>query len=102
MGAHFYVEARVPDARTVLVNIGKDYYLDMGLDEAHRWIAARDKALTTRLGALNEEATRQASMVAYVDLYHALFLVALAIMPLILFLRPIGMASTGPPPSVEH
>lgn len=48
----------MPDARTVLVNIGKDYYLDMGLDEAHRWIAARDKALTTRLGALNEEATQ--------------------------------------------
>ena len=61
-------------------------------------------SLTTQDGmmALNEEATRQASMVAYVDLYHALFLVALAIMPLILFLRPIGMASTGPPPSVEH
>ena len=41
-------------------------------------------------------------MVAYVDLYHLLFLVALAIMPLILFLRPIGVAPAGAPIAAEH
>jgi MFS transporter, DHA2 family, multidrug resistance protein len=51
--------------------------------------------------AMNEEATRQASMVAYVDLYHLLFITALAIMPLILFLRPIGIVATGPPIAAE-
>ncbi len=61
-------------------------------------------SLSTQSGliALNEEATRQASMVAYIDLYHLLFLVALGIMPLILFLRPIGMASVSAPAATEH
>jgi DHA2 family multidrug resistance protein len=52
--------------------------------------------------AMNEEATRQASMVAYVDLYHLLYLTALAIMPLILFLRPIAAAPTGAPIAADH
>jgi DHA2 family multidrug resistance protein len=61
-------------------------------------------SMATRSGmmAMNEEATRQASMVAYVDLYHLLYIVALAIMPMILFLRPIGMATTGAPIAAEH
>ena len=61
-------------------------------------------SMATRSGmmAMNEEATRQASMVAYVDLYHLLYLVALAIMPLILFLRPIGMVPTGAPIAADH
>ncbi len=61
-------------------------------------------SLSTQTGmmALNEEATRQASMVAYVDLYHLLFLTALGIMPLILFLRPITLAPASRPIAVEH
>ncbi len=61
-------------------------------------------SLSTQSGmvALNEEATRQASMVAYVDLYHLLFLTALGIMPLILFLRPISLAPASTPIAVEH
>ena len=60
--------------------------------------------LTTQFGmmTLNDEATRQAAMVAYVDLYHVLFMIALGIMPLILFLRPIGMETSGPPVAAEH
>ena len=52
--------------------------------------------------AMDEEVTRQASMVAYIDLYHLLFITALAIMPLILLLRPIGVVPTGPPVTAEH
>ena len=60
--------------------------------------------LTTQSGmmTLNAEATRQAAMVAYVDLYHGLFLIALGIMPLILFLRPIGVAASGSPVAADH
>jgi DHA2 family multidrug resistance protein len=46
--------------------------------------------------AQNVEVTRQASMVAYVDLYHLLFLGSLAVMPVVLFLRPAGQSLTGP------
>ena len=61
-------------------------------------------SLTTQAGmmALNTEATRQASMVAYIDLYYLMFLMALAIMPLILFLRPTGQVATSPPAAAEH
>jgi DHA2 family multidrug resistance protein len=52
--------------------------------------------------AMDAEVTRQASMVAYVDLYHLLYIAALAIMPLILFLRPIGIVPTGPPVAADH
>jgi len=41
-------------------------------------------------------------MVAYVDLYHLLFITALAIMPVVLFLRPISVAAAGPPVAADH
>ena len=37
--------------------------------------------------ALNGEVTRQASMVAYTDVFHAMFLATLASIPLVLLLR---------------
>jgi len=60
--------------------------------------------LATQSGmiALNDEATRQASMVAYVDVYYLLFGTCLVVMPLILFLRPPGSTPTGPPIVAEH
>jgi DHA2 family multidrug resistance protein len=71
---------------------------------AHAPDMAAPFGLATQSGmmTMNEEVTRQASMVAYVDLYYLLFLVAVAIMPLILFLRPIGIVATGPPITAEH
>jgi DHA2 family multidrug resistance protein len=42
------------------------------------------------LAALNGEVTRQASMVAYVDVFHLLFLTTLVTAPLVLFLRKPG------------
>jgi DHA2 family multidrug resistance protein len=52
--------------------------------------------------AMDAEVTRQASMVAYVDLYHLLFITALVIMPLILLLRPIGVAPSQAPVVADH
>jgi DHA2 family multidrug resistance protein len=39
------------------------------------------------MAALNGEVTRQASMVAYVDVFHVMFLTTLAAIPLVLLLR---------------
>jgi DHA2 family multidrug resistance protein len=40
------------------------------------------------LAALNTEVTRQASMVAYIDVFHLMFLLTVAIIPLVLLLKP--------------
>ena len=53
--------------------------------------------------ALNAEVTRQAAMVAYVDDFRLLMLIALAAIPVLLLLRetrrrpaPVAAAATGP------
>jgi DHA2 family multidrug resistance protein len=53
------------------------------------------------LAALNAEVTRQASMIAYVDDFRLLFVLALAVMPLLILL---GSALVGPgtPAAPEH
>jgi MFS transporter, DHA2 family, multidrug resistance protein len=61
-------------------------------------------ALASRpgLAMLDAEVNRQAAMVAYVDLYFVLFVCALVIMPLILFLRPVGLVTSRPPLTADH
>jgi DHA2 family multidrug resistance protein len=49
----------------------------------------------TGLAALNGEVTRQASMVAYIDVFHLMFLTTLCIIPLALLLRTPGGPSGG-------
>jgi DHA2 family multidrug resistance protein len=45
------------------------------------------------VGALDGEVTRQSAMVAYVDVFHLMFLTTLAIVPVVLFMRrPKGHA----------
>jgi MFS transporter, DHA2 family, multidrug resistance protein len=44
-------------------------------------------ALPSGVAALNEEVTRQATMIAYIDDFRAMTMVAFAAMPLVLFLR---------------
>jgi DHA2 family multidrug resistance protein len=39
------------------------------------------------VGALNGEVTRQSAMVAYIDVFHLMFLTTLAIIPVVLFMR---------------
>jgi DHA2 family multidrug resistance protein len=45
---------------------------------------------------LNEEVTRQASMVSYIDSFYALFIAAAVVAPLILLMRPPKVANGGP------
>ncbi|WGF88688.1 DHA2 family efflux MFS transporter permease subunit [Marinivivus vitaminiproducens] len=55
--------------------------------------AAWDLATLAGRAALNEEITRQASIIAYANDFHLLMLMAVAVMPLVLLLRPAR--STG-------
>jgi DHA2 family multidrug resistance protein len=62
-------------------------------------------ALATTMGqtTLNGEVSRQAAMVAYVDVFHLMFVTCILMMPLLLLLKPSG----APPPkpgegAVEH
>jgi len=47
-----------------------------------------DFNLPSAVAALNAQITRQAAMVSYIDAYWALFIVTLAMAPMILFMRP--------------
>jgi DHA2 family multidrug resistance protein len=48
------------------------------------------------MAALNGEVTRQAAMVAYVDVYHMMFLSTAILVPLVLLMRP-NRRMAGPP-----
>lgn len=59
--------------------------------------SAGGQGLTTALAALNGEVSRQAAMVAYVDDFKLMMLMTLAVVPLIVLLRPSRKA-----PSADH
>jgi DHA2 family multidrug resistance protein len=48
------------------------------------------------LAQMNGEITRQASMVSYIDAFYALFVVTLAVAPLILLMRPPRLGAAAP------
>ncbi len=58
---------------------------------------AGSPGMTTALAALNGEVSRQAAMVAYVDDFKLMMLMTLAVVPLIVLLRPSRKA-----PSADH
>ncbi|MFG6488591.1 DHA2 family efflux MFS transporter permease subunit [Roseateles sp. BYS78W] len=51
---------------------------------------------------LNAEITRQASMLAYIDDFWMMFLVTLAIIPLLVLIRPPKAQPSPPDPSAQH
>jgi DHA2 family multidrug resistance protein len=53
------------------------------------------------LAALNGQVARQAAMVAYVDVFHLMFITCLLMMPLLLLLKPANQVPSGPAP-VDH
>ncbi len=54
---------------------------------------------TGALAALNEEVTRQAAMIAYLDDYKLMLILTLLVIPLILLIKPPGQ---GKPVEVDH
>lgn len=55
-----------------------------------------DFSSASSLLRLNDEITRQASMVSYIDAFHLLFIAGLILMPLILLMRPTRSAVSSP------
>jgi len=54
------------------------------------------------LSALNAEVTRQAAMIAYLDVFKLLMLLTIALIPLLLMLRDTrGAAQSGPAPALD-
>jgi DHA2 family multidrug resistance protein len=54
------------------------------------------------LAALNGEVGRQAAMIAYVDVFHLMFVTTLVMMPLLLLLKPASQAPAPGTSSVDH
>jgi DHA2 family multidrug resistance protein len=53
------------------------------------------------LATLNAEITRQAEMIAYIDVFKLLMVLTIAIIPLLLLLRVRRSARTGPPAALD-
>jgi DHA2 family multidrug resistance protein len=56
----------------------------------------------TGLASLNGEVGRQAAMVAYIDVFHLMFLTTVAMTPLLLLLKPASQAQASGSTAVEH
>jgi len=54
------------------------------------------------LAALNGEVGRQAAMIAYIDVFHLMFVTTLLMMPLLLLLKPANQAPAPGTSSVDH
>ena len=54
------------------------------------------------LAALNGEISRQAAMVAYVDVFHLMCVATVVMMPLVLLLKPAGQPPAPGTTSVDH
>jgi MFS transporter, DHA2 family, multidrug resistance protein len=71
----------------------------MQIPSVHR---AWNMTTTPGLEALNGEVTRQASMIAYLDVFKLLMLITLALIPLLLLLRDTrGRGGGGPAPAID-
>jgi DHA2 family multidrug resistance protein len=53
------------------------------------------------LASLNAEITRQAEMIAYIDVFKLLMVLTIAIVPLLLLLRVRRSVRSGPPPAID-
>ncbi len=77
--------------------------LTPGNPNVQAYLPASALGATLGQAQLNGEVSRQAAMVAYVDVFHLMFVTCICMMPLLLLLKPTG----GPPPkpgegAVEH
>jgi DHA2 family multidrug resistance protein len=88
--------------QTVHSHLVEGFSADNPITRAPEMAAPFTMSTQSSMVAMDAEVTRQASMVAYIDLYHLLFITALVIMPLVLFLRPISIAVVGPPLTADH
>uniref|UniRef100_A0A1A9W7W2 Prefoldin subunit 5 n=1 Tax=Glossina brevipalpis TaxID=37001 RepID=A0A1A9W7W2_9MUSC len=71
IGANLFMEAKVDDVNTILVDIGKGVYIPFTLEEALRFIDIKTKVLTKECDALREESIKKRSELKVTLMYIA-------------------------------
>jgi hypothetical protein len=56
LGSDFYVEAEIPDASRIFVNVGLGFHVEFTLEEALRFIESKEEFSNSYLQKLSEEA----------------------------------------------
>ncbi|XP_037708908.1 protein UXT homolog [Drosophila subpulchrella] len=63
IGSNIFMQARVRKMDSILVNVGKDVYLEMSIPEAERFSDTRVKILTKQSDVLREESVKKRAQI---------------------------------------
>ncbi|KAI8042295.1 protein UXT homolog [Drosophila gunungcola] len=63
IGSNIFMQARVRKMDSILVNVGKDIYLEMTIPEAERFSDTRVKILTKQSDVLREESVKKRAQI---------------------------------------
>ncbi|EDW64302.1 protein UXT [Drosophila virilis] len=63
IGSNIFMQARVKQMDKILVNVGKEVYLEMSMDEAIRFSDVRIKILTKQADVVREESVKKRSQI---------------------------------------
>ncbi|KAH8352858.1 hypothetical protein KR084_006828, partial [Drosophila pseudotakahashii] len=63
IGSNIFMQARVRKMDSILVNVGKDVYLEMSIPEAERFSDTRVKILTKQSDVLREESIKKRAQI---------------------------------------
>ncbi|XP_017004115.2 protein UXT [Drosophila takahashii] len=63
IGSNIFMQARVRKMDSILVNVGKDVYLEMSIPEAERFSETRVKILTKQSDVLREESIKKRAQI---------------------------------------
>ncbi|XP_017056835.1 protein UXT homolog [Drosophila ficusphila] len=63
IGSNIFMQARVRNMDSILVNVGKDIYLEMSIPEAERFSDTRVKILTKQSDVLREESIKKRTQI---------------------------------------
>ncbi|XP_043649090.1 protein UXT [Drosophila teissieri] len=63
IGSNVFMQARVRKMDSILVNVGKDVYLEMSIPEAERFSDTRVKILTKQSDVLREESVKKRAQI---------------------------------------
>ncbi|XP_030561317.1 protein UXT [Drosophila novamexicana] len=63
IGSNIFMQARVKQMDKILVNVGKEVYLEMSMDEAIRFSDVRTKILTKQADVVREESVKKRSQI---------------------------------------
>ncbi|XP_055382955.1 protein UXT homolog [Condylostylus longicornis] len=59
IGGNIFMEAKIDDPQRILVNIGKDIFMDFSLDEAIKYVEFRIRILNKEVDVIREESIKK-------------------------------------------